>query len=164
MRNDTVEIIINEMIRYFNKDVRRINHSLKVHNFCRTIGSLEQLDEGEQLILELSGILHDIGIKEAERKYNSSAGPYQEKEGPPIAKQIMEKYDIDCKIIDRVCHLVGNHHSYNKIDGIDFHILVEADFLVNIYEDQMDKASITSIRSKYFKTAAGIEIFDLMYL
>ncbi|WP_027630976.1 HD domain-containing protein [Ruminiclostridium cellobioparum] len=158
------EEIIKEMILYFNKDVRRINHALKVYAFCAAIADLEKLDDKNRLIVKLSGILHDIGIKEAERKYNSSAGPYQEKEGPAIAKQIMEKYPIDTEIIERVCHIVGHHHSYGKIDGPDFQILVEADFLVNIYEDEMDGQAVASIRSKYFKTKAAVELLDTMYL
>ena len=158
------EEIIKEMILYFNKDVRRINHAMKVYAFCAAIADLEKLDDKNRLIVKLSGILHDIGIKEAERKYNSSAGPYQEKEGPAIAKQIMEKYPIDTEIIERVCHIVGHHHSYGKIDGPDFQILVEADFLVNIYEDEMDGQAVASIRSKYFKTKAAVELLDTMYL
>lgn len=163
MIDSTIEKVLLEMITYFNSDARRINHSLKVHNFCRIMCTLEQLEEKQQLAVNLSGILHDIGIKEAERKYNSSAGTYQEKEGPPIAREIMEKYDIDSEIVERVCYIVGNHHSYSKLDGIDFQILVEADFLVNIYEDQMDKTTAASIRSKYFKTGTGIRIFENMY-
>ncbi len=158
------EEIIKEMILYFNNDVRRINHALKVYAFCAAIADLEKLDDKNRLIVKLSGILHDIGIKEAERKYNSSAGPYQEKEGPAIARQIMEKYPIDTEIIERVCHIVGHHHSYGKIDGPDFQILVEADFLVNIYEDEMDGQAVASIRSKYFKTKAAVELLDTMYL
>ncbi len=159
-----IEQITREMILYFDKDVRRINHALKVHSFCATIAALEQLDEKSSLIVNLSGILHDIGIKEAERKYNSSAGPYQEKEGPEIAQKIMEKYPIDTDIIERVCYIIGHHHSYSKIDGVDFQILVEADFLVNIFEDQMDNSAVESIRKKYFKTTAGTELMDRMYL
>ncbi|MDF2987497.1 MAG: hypothetical protein K0R50_3007 [Eubacterium sp.] len=158
-----IEKIIREMILYFNKDVKRINHALKVHDFCAAIAGLEGLDEKSSLVVNLSGILHDIGIKEAEIKYGSAAGPYQEKEGPPIAKEIMEKHLIDADIIERVCFIVGHHHSYNKIDNVDFQILVEADFLVNIFEDQMERSSVTSIRNKYFKTQAGIELFDEMY-
>ena len=158
------EEIIKEMILYFNNDVRRINHALKVYAFCAAIADLEKLDDKNRLIVKLSGILHDIGIKEAERKYNSSAGPYQEKEGPAIARQIMEKYPINTEIIERVCHIVGHHHSYGKIDGPDFQILVEADFLVNIYEDEMDGQAVASIRSKYFKTKAAVELLDTMYL
>ncbi len=156
--------ITKEMINYFNKDVKRINHALKVYSFCKTIGALEQLNDNELMIVNLSGILHDIGIKEAEKKYNSSAGPYQEKEGPAIAKEIMNKYDIDKNIIERVCYIIGHHHSYSKIDGPDFQILVEADFLVNIYEDEMDKNAIISVKNKYFNTKTGSAILEDMYL
>lgn len=159
-----VEKISDEMIKYFNHDVQRINHALKVYSFCSTIGGQQKLNPDDKLIVDLAGILHDIGIKEAERKYNSPAGPYQEKEGPAIAREILSKYDIDEKIIDRVCYIVGHHHSYSKIDGTDFQILVEADFLVNIYEDAMEKSAVESIRSKYFKTAAGTTILECMYL
>lgn len=155
--------ITREMIFYFNNDVRRINHALKVFSFCQTIGSLEQLGEREQLIVCLSGILHDIGIKEAERKYNSSAGTYQEREGPAIARSILEKYEADNELIERVCFIVGHHHTYGIIDGIDFQILVEADFIVNIFEDEMDSAAVSSIEGKYFKTAAGTELLEKMY-
>jgi len=159
-----IEQIIRDMILYFDKDVRRINHALKVYSFCSTISALEQLDSKISMIVNLSGILHDIGIKEAERKYNSSAGPYQEKEGPDIARRILDKYSVDSDIIDRVCYIIGNHHSYGKIDGVDFQILVESDFLVNIFEDQMDNSAVNSIQRKYFKTKAGIELLERMYL
>lgn len=159
-----IEQITRDMILYFDKDVRRINHALKVYSFCSTIAALEQLDEKSSLIVNLSGILHDIGIKEAERKYHSSAGSYQEKEGPEIARQILEKYSFDSDVIERVCYIVGHHHSYGKIDRVDFQILVEADFLVNIFEDEMDNNAVNSIRGKYFKTKAGTELLERMYL
>jgi len=54
-----------------------------------------------------------------------------------------------------VCHLIGNHHSYQKIDDIDFQILVEADFIVNIFEDEMKRSKIESVVNKYFKTNSG---------
>ena len=156
--------IMLDMIEYFQNDARRINHALKVYGYAVAISSYEQLSDNEKYIIELSSILHDIGIKVSEQKYNSSAGKYQEIEGPEIASQIMKNRNIDAEIMNRVCYLIGNHHSYNKINGLDFQILVEADFLVNIYEDDMDKASITSIRNKYFKTKAGIRIIESLYL
>ena len=151
------------MIKYFGMDVHRINHALKVYGFAGTICREEKLKESEIFSSELAAILHDIGIPEAERKYNSFAGKYQEMEGPSIARSIMEKLPIDPEIIDRVCYMIGNHHSYNKIDGQDFQILVEADFLVNIFEDKMDQRMIESIRKKNFRTTAGIFILNMLY-
>lgn len=156
--------IINEMISYYAGDVRRINHFLKVFSFAKSIGELESLNDDTQYILEIAAIMHDIGIKVSEKKYNSSAGNYQEIEGPPVAKKILTKLNFEESLIDRICFLIGHHHTYNNIDGIDYQILIESDFLVNIYEDEIELAQVKTIKDKYFKTKAGIEFLTNMYL
>ena len=156
--------VINEMISYYKGDVRRINHFLKVYSFSKTIGELEKLDENSQFILEVAAAMHDIGIKISEEKYNSSAGKYQELEGAAVAKEMLTKLNFPKEIIDRVCFLIGHHHTYSNIEGIDYKILVEADFLVNIYEDAINKDSIKSIKEKIFKTKSGIKILNDLYL
>ncbi|MFC2662969.1 MAG: HD family phosphohydrolase, partial [Eubacterium sp.] len=60
-------------------------------------------------------------------------------------------------------YLLGNHHSYYSIDGDDYQILVEADFLVNIYEDNLDQAAIQSAEKKIFKTETGLQILHDMF-
>lgn len=155
---------LTRMIDYFGTDVRRINHALKVNSFARLIGQKEGVTAAVLEIIDLSSILHDIGIPVSEQKYQSSAGRYQEIEGPPIARQILKSLGASTEIVDRVCYLIGNHHTYTKIDGIDFQILVEADFLVNFYEDEMGANAIRSARDKYFKTGAGINLLIGMYL
>lgn len=64
------------------------------------------------------------------------------------------------KIIERVCFLVGHHHTYNMIDGLDYQILVEADFLVNAYEDNLSKNAIINVRNKLFKTKAATKMLN----
>lgn len=156
--------IVEKMIRYFGTDIRRINHALKVAGFAGCIARREKLSENETRIVDITAILHDIGIHEAERKYNSSSGTYQEIEGPAIARELLSDEDLDSTTLDRICFIIGHHHSYPKIDGVDFQILVEADFLVNIDEDEIKRHSVESIRSKYFKTNTGISILESMYL
>lgn len=151
------------MIAYFGTDVKRIHHALKVYGFTMAIAHSEGADPHTVEVLELAAALHDIGIKEAERKYNSSAGIYQEKEGPAVARTIMEALNIAQELADRVCYLVGNHHSYEKIDGPDFQILIEADMLVNIQEDGLSGKAVSALRAKCFKTAAGKSILEGMY-
>ena len=152
------------MISYYAKDPRRVNHFLKVFSFAKSIGELERLNEETQDILEVASIMHDIGIKISEEKYNSCAGNYQEIEGPPIAREMLLKFKFDEKFIDRVCYLIGHHHTYSKIDGIDYQILIEADFLVNIYEDEIKSSQIESVKEKHFKTKVGIEFLTNLYL
>lgn len=161
---EKISIIIDEMIKYYSKDPRRVNHFLKVFSFAKSIGELENLDKDTQDILEVAAVMHDIGIKISEEKYNSSAGNYQEIEGPPVAREMLLKLNFNEEFIERVCYLIGNHHTYSKIDGIDYQILIEADFLVNIYEDEIEIPQIESIEEKYFKTKAGTEFLINLYL
>jgi HD superfamily phosphodiesterase len=158
-----VSTILEKMILYFNDDIRRISHALKVYGFSKAIAGGEALSEDLNVIVELAAVLHDIGIKEAERKYHSSAGKYQELEGPPIAAEILSTAGVEPAIRERVCYLIGNHHSYDKIEGLDFQILVEADFIVNIAEEGLSSQVAENIREKYFKTAAGSRIVENLF-
>ncbi len=155
--------LIDEMTAYYRGDPRRINHFLKVHAFAKVIAELEGVDAQTLFTLEAAAVVHDVGIKLSEQKYGSSAGNYQELEGPPIAREMLQKLGVDIPVIERVCYLVGHHHTYGQIDGIDYQILVEADFLVNIYEDDLTAKQAAAIRDKYFKTNAAIALLNRLY-
>ena len=155
--------VFRALMDYNNGDVQRINHAIKVYGFASAISISEDVPNVKKEIIEFAALLHDIGIKEAERKHNSSSAIYQEMEGPPVARAILQELGIADDIIDRICFLVGNHHSYQKIDDIDLQILVEADFIVNIFEAGMLSRRIDSIRREHFKTALGRYILDLMH-
>ncbi len=157
-------LIIKKAIDYFGNDTKRINHFMKVYSFAKTIGELEGLDIREQNILEVTAVLHDIGIKNAEEKYNSSAGKYQEQEGPAVAQDILSEFDFDKEFVERVKFLIGHHHTYDNIQDMDYQILVEADFIVNIYEDSMQKEAIESVIDKIFVTKSGTQIARTMFL
>jgi HD superfamily phosphodiesterase len=159
----TIQHILSKYISYYDKEAYMTNHMLKVYGFAKNIALLEDIEEMKLEILEVGSILHDIGIKESIKKYGSGAGKYQEIEGPPIAREWLKEIGLEQKLIDRVCYLIGHHHSYSFIDDIDFQILVEADFLVNIHENEMTKEQIAEIREKYFKTSTGRMILDCMY-
>jgi predicted HD phosphohydrolase len=159
-----IDDILESAITYNGNDVKRINHLLKVYSFAHLIGIMEKCDTKTQEIIDISAILHDIGIHEAERKHNSSAGNWQEIEGPPVAGELLKNFNLNDVIKNRILFLIGHHHQYNAIDGIDFQILVEADFIVNIFEDGMDEGSIKSVREKIFKTKSGINFLEKLYL
>lgn len=153
-----INMIIQKAIEYDKGDAKRINHFVKVYTYAKLIGELEELDKNQQQILEIAAVLHDIGIHESERKYNSSAGSYQQLEGPPIAENILNSLNISQEIIKRVCYLISHHHTYTNITEDDYQILVEADFIVNIYEDDLSRKQIESIKEKIFRTKSGTEI------
>jgi HD superfamily phosphodiesterase len=147
--------IVQAMIEYDQGDVLRINHFLKVYAFAKAIGEEENLDVATQEILEIAALTHDIGIKNSELKYKSSAGTYQQIEGPPEATILLQKIGISPSIIERVCYLIAHHHTYLEKVDLDYQILIEADFLVNAHEDNMTRDAILSVEKKVFKTKTG---------
>ena len=158
-----ISSLIDEMIAYDKGDPRRIQHFMKVHDFARTIGQLEGLDEQTLYILESAAVVHDIGIHVCEEKYGSCEGKLQEKEGPAIAKELLERLGYEQKVINRICYLVGHHHTYTNIDGIDYQILVEADFLVNLYEDGVSPDAVRKAYQNIFQTENGRKICRNMF-
>lgn len=162
--NTRLATLMAEMVELYHGDPRRIHHFVKVHNFAAVIGSLESLDPPTQFLLEAAAIVHDIGIHISEEKYGNCNGKNQEKEGPALAKSILEKVGgFSGAQIDRICYLVGHHHTYNGVDGLDYQILLEADFLVNAYEDEIDKDAINAFVAKIFKTQTGKKLIGDMF-
>ncbi|MCD7921819.1 MAG: HD domain-containing protein [Clostridiales bacterium] len=150
-----IEKLISEMIIYYHGDPKRIQHFMKVHDFARTIAVLENLDKETLFTLETAAVVHDIGIHISEEKYSSAAGKYQELEGPPLAEEMLTRLGFPEDVISRVCYLVGHHHTYQNIDGADYQILVEADFLVNLYEDQASEKAAIHACDAVFQTETG---------
>ncbi|NLK61593.1 MAG: HD domain-containing protein, partial [Treponema sp.] len=155
-----INTMLNRMIAYNAGDPVRIQHAVKVFAFAQNIARNEQCAEDLVFILSMAAILHDIGIHNTEEKYHSSAGNYQEREGPPVAEKLMEDLTMEKSVKDRILYLIGNHQTYTNINGIDYQILIEADFLVNIFEDRLHKESIDSIKKNIFRTKSGITLLD----
>lgn len=70
---------------------------------------------------------------------------------------------MDSAVIQRVCWLIAHHHTYGNIKEPDHQILVEADFLVNAYEDHMTKSAIDGVGEKLFKTETGKQFLNQLY-
>ena len=152
-----------DMIAYYDGDPKRIQHFTKVHSYARLIGRGEELDDASLFILEAAAYTHDIGIRVAEEKYGRCDGKLQEQEGPIIAQKMLSQLGFENYIVERICFLIGHHHTYDNIDGLDYQILVEADFLVNLYEDDAGSRAIDKAYKRIFKTETGKKIFRLMF-
>lgn len=156
--------LVMAMVHYDAPDTLRIQHFMKVHDFAATIGVAEKLDTETQFILEAAAILHDIGIHPAEAKYGNCHGVHQEELGPHEAQILLHKLgDYSETQIERICWLIGHHHTYTNIDSIDYQILIEADFLVNIFEDNLGKETAYNVRNSIFRTKAGIQLLNDMF-
>ena len=158
-----LEQLTFKMTEYYTADPARVQHFIKVHAFARLIGVSEGLSEKELFTLEAAALVHDIGIKKAEEIYGSSAGHYQEELGPPIAEEMLEGLGFDRDVTARVCYLVAHHHTYTDIDGADYQILVEADFLVNLYENGESVSAVKSAYDKIFRTESGKRLCRAMF-
>lgn len=160
---NVVDAVYREMMRYYRSDPKQIQHFVKVHSFAAQIGRGEGLDARTQLILELAALVHDIGIKPAMEKYGSSAGPLQELEGPMPAWELLLSQNVPPEVAERVCYLVSRHHTYSDVDGPDYRILLEADYLVNCYEGNFPKEAARAGLERVFRTETGIWMQKTMF-
>lgn len=145
-----------ETKRYFKRDFKRIGHAARVARYAERIGK----SEGGNLAVILSAAyLHDIGIHEAERKYRSTAARYQEQEGPPIARSILEKLGAKKELIEEVCDIVGHHHHPRPDETINFKVVYDADLIANLEEkhkeNPIDTGKLKGIIGKSFLTEGG---------
>ncbi len=95
-----------EMKAYFQKDFKRIGHATKVARYAE---KMVKEEKGDPAVVLSAAYLHDIGIKEAERN-TKAVPPYQEQEGPAIARTILTNLGADAELIDEVCDIIGHHH------------------------------------------------------
>ena len=145
-----------EMKRYFKSDFKRIGHASRVARYAERIGKKEN---GNMAVILASAYLHDIGITEAEKKYNSTQAKYQEELGPPIAKMILEKLGASEKLINEVCDIIGHHHHPRPEETVNFKVLYDADLITNLEEGSKEKPmeheKLERIIKKSFLTESG---------
>lgn len=155
--------VFTAMFEYERGCPQRIQHFTKVHDYATLIGMREGLDEYTQELLEIAAITHDIGIKPALEKYGNAMGPNQEKEGAIAAKPLLKSCGVSDEMADRVCFIIGHHHTYSGVDGIDWQIILEADYFVNSFEGSHSQEQIKNSEASFFKTSTGKQLFETMY-
>ncbi len=156
--------LMRAMVRYDSGDVRRIQHFVKVHDFAATIGVSEGLDEETQFVLEAAAILHDIGIHLAEAMYGNCNGKAQEELGPGEARKLLSEVGgFSAGQVERICWLIGHHHTYTGVTASDHRILLEADFLVNSFEDNLSPDAVANFRDKVFRSPSAIALLNDMW-
>ena len=151
-------------IEYNAGDPKRIQHTTKVHAYASLIGKCEGLDDTTLFVLESAALVHDVGIRASEKKYGYQNGKLQEQEGPAVARELLTRIGgYTATQIERICWLVAHHHTYHVCEDLDYQILIEADYIVNLYEDNVSQTAIDTIRRNIFKTKNGLRIFDNLF-
>jgi len=146
-----------EMKRYFQYDFKRIGHATKVARYAERIVKREG---GDPAVVLSAAYLHDIGIREAERKYGDVH--HHEEEGPPIASQILGRLKAPEALIDEVCDIISHHHHPRQDETDNFKVVYDADLIVNLEEKQKetsaDKEDLASCIDREFLTEGGREL------
>jgi len=161
--NTTKAALIKAMEAYFNGDAKRINHALRVTEYAE---ELLKPEGGDYPVVIGAAVLHDIGIHQAEKKYGSTIGKYQEKEGPSIARRILTGLGFERKQIEETCEIIAHHHSPGKVNSKNFAIVYDADWLVNLKDeyDIRDRSKLSRIIEKVFLTPSGKAMAREVYL
>lgn len=157
------ETIINKMKSAFETTIpSEIDHALSVLENAEIIMNGEGIKGRERYLISVTAILHDIGMINAKEKYGSTSGPYQEKEGPSAAKGLLLDEDLSDDEVERICYIIGNHHTPSKVDGIDFQIQWEADLLEALkkFDKETNQDKLKGIINKNFKTKSGLELAE----
>ena len=122
-----------EMKRYFGQDFKRIGHAANVARYAEQIVREEK---GDPAVVLCAAYLHDIGIREAERKDHSTAARDHQTEGVPIARTILARLGAREELVEEVCDIIGHHHHPNDDDTLNFKIVYDADLIVNLEEQR----------------------------
>jgi len=145
-----------EMKRYFKQDFKRVGHAIRMARYAEQIGREEG---GNLAVILCAAYLHDIGIKEAERKHNSTAAKYQEEKCPSIAREILNRLGAKKGLVDEACDIVGHHHHPRQEETVNFKSLYDADLIANLEEKQKksppDSKKLMGIIKESFLTESG---------
>lgn len=154
----SVSELIEKMIRFLSGNLRDINHFMAVWSYAKIIGELERLDSETQFILEVAAVIHDIACPLCRQKYGNADGKNQEKESEPLVREFLADTGLEDGQIDRVVFLVSHHHTVTGIDGMDYQILIEADYIVNAMENLYSSENIENFIDQVMRTESGKRI------
>ena len=158
-----VAAVIERMIAFSDGNLHDIDHLIRVWTYARTIGALEGLDGRTQYILEVAAITHDIACPLCRAKYGNTNGKLQEQEGAPMAAEFLGKLGLEADVVERVAWLVGHHHTFAPVDGMDHQALLEADYIANASENGYSADNIRIFTDRIVKTAAGRRLIGAVF-
>ena len=154
---------VAKMIEESAGNVSDIAHFLKVYAYASTIARLEALDSAATEILEIAAIVHDIACPLCREKYGDTAGHHQEAESEALLRPFLKEFALEPVVENRIVDLVSHHHTYSGVDGMDYQILLEADFLVNAAEKGMEASEIRRFRDRVFRTGTGLRLLNSIF-
>ena len=163
VQGETVSEILRRMTAYPGNTLHDIDHLVKVHAWARAIAQSENMDPRDREIAEIAAIVHDIACPQCREKYGSCIPEKQEQEGAVLAREFLAKSGLTPEAVDRICFLVGRHHTTKGVQGMDWQILLEADYIANAGESHFAPEDMQDFVSWVFRTRAGKQIMRDIY-
>lgn len=152
-----------QMIDFYKGNHHDIDHFMKVYTFAKTIGEMEGLDDATQELVELTAIVHDIACPLCREKYGSASGDKQEAESAALLEPFFSDIDIPQTVKNRISFIVCHHHTTTGVEGIDWRIMLEADYLVNAAEQKQSPEAIRAFKENVFRTESGLRLLHSIY-
>ncbi len=159
----TISQIMSKMIAFSDGNIHDIDHFIRVWTYAKTIAELEQLDANTQYVLEVVAITHDIACPLCREKYGNTNGKHQEAEGVPMVEAFLSDAGMSAYQMERIKSLVGHHHTLSDITGIDYQILIEADYIANASENGYDRTNIENFLKRIAKTSTGTQLIKSVF-
>jgi len=147
----------------FGDDDKRVAHALRVLEYAKRILETEEADAQ---VVVAAAALHDIGIPESERKHGNAAPENQHQEGPPIAREILTRLGVEAEEVEKVCDIIGHHHTPRNEETPEFNVVFDADVLRNWMESgppDLTPELETKI-NKAFRTEGGRRLAKSVFL
>ena len=144
MKNKAIGLkrqLIEAMAQHFETDHKRIQHAKEV---LRHAEAIVEKEGGDSHVVAAAAVLHDVGIKVAE-EHRAPSGLTHEEAGSPIARKILLRLGFKIEDVDQICRIIACHHRRHEGDGINFGIVYDADFIVNL-EDMAGQTSAEHLR------------------
>ena len=155
--------LTEKMTHFYAGSVHDIDHFLKVTAYAELIGTLEQLPEDTLQTLVVTAIVHDISCPLCREKYGSAGGKQQETESEALLRPFLAEFDLPPEMLQRVIFIVTHHHTYTGVDGADWQIMLEADFMVNASESNMSPNAIRNFAQQVFRTPTGLRLLHSVH-
>lgn len=154
----TIAQLMKKMIAFSQGNIHDIDHFIRVWTYAKTIGELEGLDAGTRYVLEIAAVTHDIACPLCREKYGNTNGKHQETEGAAMVQEFLRDSGLTTAQLQRVAFLVGHHHTFTGVDGMDYQILLEADYLANASENGYSKENVENFTTRIMRTESGKEL------
>lgn len=159
----TIMQLLEKMIVFSEGNLHDIDHFVRVWTYAKLIGEQEGLEEKTQFLLEAAAITHDIACPLCRQKYGNTDGKLQEREGAALVREFLARSDLAAETVERISFLVAHHHTLSCIEGLDWQILVEADYLANASENAYSRDAIATFGRTVFQTPSGTRLLRELF-